>query len=124
MKIAIVGSRNYTDYEKFLTVIKRVFKLSDKVKDNITIISGGATGVDKMAERFARENNYKCIIHYPDWQKYGKAAGPKRNTKIVDELNRDTDFVIAFVAKKSVGTLDTIEKARNKKIQRYIYYIK
>lgn len=48
----------------------------------ITIISGGATGVDSLAERYAKENGIDCKVFEAKWNKYGKYdedAGTDRN---------------------------------------------
>lgn len=48
------------------------------------------------------------IIEYlPDWDKYGKSAGFKRNTTIVEAC----DTLLAFWDGKSRGTQDSIAKA-------------
>ena len=77
-----------------------------------TLISGGARGADRLAERFADEHNLKKIIHKPDWNKCGRAAGFMRNAKII----ADSDVLVAFWDGKSRGTKDSIEKARKKNI--------
>jgi hypothetical protein len=100
MKVAVVGSRNFTDYD-----------LMKKVLDNIKIdiiISGGALGADYLAEQYAKENNLEMIIHKPNWHKHGKAAGYIRNVDIVN----DAEMVIAFWDGKSRGTHHTINITR------------
>ena len=102
MKLAIVGSRTFNDYDilkKNITAIFEVNKISE-------IISGGAIGADTLAEIFADEYHIKKTIIKPEWNKYGRGAGLMRNTEIV----KQADFVFAFY-KKSKGTKDTIEKA-------------
>lgn len=103
MRIAIVGSRNFSDYHT-----ARINLLSLINPDDI-IISGGARGADNIAEQFAKEFGNEIIIHKPDWNKHGNSAGMIRNSKIVE----DCDYVIAFWDMKSNGTKDTIRKARN-----------
>jgi aconitase A len=103
MKVAVVGSRNFTDYA-----------LMKKVLDNIsidTIVSGGALGADSLAEQYAKERGIEIIIHKPNWRRYGKAAGYVRNVDIVN----DADLVVAFWDGKSRGTRHTIETARKEK---------
>jgi len=94
MKVAIIGSREFDDYELLC-------KSLEKVKDKITlIISGGARGADSLAERFALENNIPIRIFKPDWDRKGKIAGILRNQDIVNNC----DVVIAFWNYTSKGT--------------------
>jgi len=100
----VVGWRHFNDYNLFKE------KLESVIKKEVIVVSGGASGVDSLAERWADEKGYKTIIYKADWKKYGRAAGPMRNTKIVEEC----DFVVAFPSSKSVGTYDTMRKAGDK----------
>lgn len=110
MKIAIIGSRIFDDYEYLKSSI-----LSEMRVEEIThIVSGGARGTDTLAEIFADEFGIDKVIFKPEWDRYGKAAGMIRNSFIVDEA----DVVFAFWNGKSKGTNDSIMKAkkRNKKV--------
>ena len=73
MKTIIAGSRSITDYN----IVLKYIKLSGF--DISAVISGTATGVDKLGERYAEDHDL-CLIRIPaNWKKYGKAAGPLRN---------------------------------------------
>jgi len=100
----IVGSRS----------VKR-FDLSKYVgNDAELIISGGAKGIDSIAEEYADKNKISKLIMYPDYKSFGKAAPLKRNERMV-ELS---DVVIAVWDGASRGTKYTVDYARkqNKKI--------
>ena len=99
MRIAIVGSRNFNDYEVLKTALESLKKKAT------LIVSGGAKGADSLGERWAKENNIETLIFLPDWEKYRKAAGFIRNQEIV--LN--CDVCVAFWDGQSKGTLSTIE---------------
>jgi hypothetical protein len=103
MKVGIVGSRTITNYETIKEVLDKTLE-----KDDV-IISGGASGVDSLAEMYARLNNLSCEVYKAEWDNYGKSAGFIRNSKIVEE----SDYIIAFWDGISKGTLDTIKKAEN-----------
>jgi len=106
MKVAIVGSRNFTDYSFFK---QRVDELINKLEDkNITIISGGARGVDQLAKVYAMEKGYPYEEYKPDYVVFGKKAPLIRNRQIVEE----SDLVIAFPTKESRGTWHVINLAR------------
>lgn len=102
MKLAVVGSRTFKDYELLEEAIIEIEK-----KHISTIISGGAKGADSLAARFANEWNIPLIECLPEWKKYGKSAGLKRNFDIVSQC----DYLIAFWDGKSKGTKHSIELA-------------
>ena len=106
MKVAVIGSSDYNDYDEVKNTLKGL---------NITlIVSGGAKGADTLGERYADENNIPKKIFLPDWNKYGKRAGFIRNTDIINEA----ELVVAFWDGESKGTKDSIKKAeeQNKNI--------
>lgn len=107
MKVAIVGSRYYNDYDSFVIKVDNI--LHRYSRKSINIISGGCRGVDRLAERYARERNIKIKVIEAQWNKYGSRAGPIRNQVIVDMSH----MVIAFVGIKSRGTINTISIAKS-----------
>ena len=74
------------------------------------IVSGGCPkGGDRFAEIIAKAEGVTITIHFPNWHAYGRAAGPKRNTKIAEDCN----VLLALVAKdRKGGTEDTIRKVQ------------
>lgn len=71
------------------------------------LISGGADGVDSWAAEAAQDHGLNTVIIRPNWKKYGKYAGLRRNNEIV----LAADDVVAFWDMHSRGTWDTIKKA-------------
>lgn len=116
MKLAIVGSRNFNDYDKFLDGIFLLIAGSSGMWDKI--ISGGAKGADLLAKRYADYYGVDYVEFPADWDKFGKSAGFRRNQQIVDAC----DMVLAFWDGKSRGTADTIVKARIAKKPTFIVY--
>ena len=108
MKIAISGSRNFTDQIKIDEVL-------NKYKDVCTlIIHGGAIGVDSLSTVWAQKNKIKTEIIKPDYIKYPNKSAPiLRNKIIIDKA----DILIAFWDKKSRGTKSTIDFAIKKGIE-------
>lgn len=109
IKLAIVGSRDFTDYETFQQALAEFIS---EYGMPTSIISGGARGADSMAEKWSLEEDIPIVIYYPDWNTYGRAAGPIRNSQIVN----DATHMIAFPVGESRGTQDSIRKARAKRI--------
>lgn len=105
MKLAIVGSRNINDYQILEAAIKEYNLIPT------SIVSGGADGVDTLAFRYAKQNNIPIVVFKPDWRKYGKSAGFKRNIQIVES----SDVVLAIWDGKSKGTKHSIDLANKAK---------
>ena len=102
--LAIVGSRNFDDYELLLTKVDKLVPLH-----KITmIVSGGAQGADSLGEKYAKNNNIPIKIFKPDWKKFGRSAGIIRNKDIISAA----DVVIAFWDGESKGTLNSIDLAK------------
>ena len=106
MKCAIVGSRSITCYPIVEAFLDSYFSYNNINID--LIVSGGAIGVDTLAEKYAKEKNIPTFIIKPEWDKYGKSAGFVRNRKIIESA----DLVIAFWDGKSKGTQNSLDIAK------------
>lgn len=101
-KIAIIGSRRF----KNLDIVEKF--VQSLPKDTI-VISGGAYGVDLMAEETAEKCGLRTIIYLPDFKTYGiPNAYFERNKKITDEACE----VVAFWDNFSKGTKFVIDYAK------------
>ena len=104
MKLLIVGSRSIKNFD-----------LSPYIcKDVDTIISGGASGIDYLAEKYADTHHLSKYILRPHYNLYRRAAPLKRNEQMVDMA----DAIIVVWDGYSKGTEYTIKYAEkiNKKI--------
>lgn len=104
-RIAIVGSREFHNYEQLKEIINKFIHEDDE------IVSGGALGADSMAQRYAKEFGYNMHIYYPKYARYGKPATFIRNKIIVEH----SDLVLAFYQKgrfQQGGTANTAKWAR------------
>src|SRR3990167_8364678 len=109
INLAIVGYRNYNNYPEFKSYIAKFIEKYGKIDK---IISGGAKGTDSMAEIYANEHKIPFVCYPADWSKYGKRAGPIRNQLIVN----DCTHMVAFLHPDSIGTQDSINKAKTKNV--------
>jgi len=60
VKLGIVGYRDFNDYNKFKNIVEDYIEEVGKPE---IIISGGAKGVDTMAEKYAKENKYQMKVY-------------------------------------------------------------
>ena len=104
MKLLIAGSRSIKDFD-----------LNPYMPEKVDfIISGGANGIDEIAEKHADKKRISKIIMRPAYNQYGKGAPLKRNEQMVDMC----DEVLIIWDGKSKGTKYTEEyaKAHGKKV--------
>lgn len=115
MRVLVCGGRDYDDRQREFEVLSKLH-----LERGITaIIHGDATGADTFAvawivnrhlEAADLRRPFRCeAIPFPaDWKKHGKAAGPIRNQRMLDEGK--PDLVLAFPGGK--GTADMVNRAR------------
>lgn len=101
MKLAIVGSRtiNKLDIGKIL---------SEHRLTPDTIISGGARGVDTLAEKWAKEHGINLLVFKPDYKAHLRGAPIRRNELMAGEC----DTLLAIWDGKSKGTFHIINYAK------------
>ena len=110
MKIGIVGSREFPQ-------LNLVDQFIQDLPAGVSIVSGGARGVDSMAAECAKKYGLSYIEYLPDLSACHEKhefteAYYQRNQQIVD----NSDMIVAFTEKTNGGTWDTIKRARAKKI--------
>lgn len=117
MKISIIGSRSFDNFATVLDIWHRFLMPYDD--EEVTIISGGCpTGGDLMAEKLAKHFDIPIKIFKPDWNRYGKSAGFRRNQLIVDA----SDMIVAFFDGLSRGTQHSLDLAKEQKKPTLIIY--
>ena len=78
MKLMIAGSRSIDS-----------FNLSEYIPADVDlIITGGALGIDGLAERYADEHKISKLVVQPEYKKFGRYAPLKRNEIMVDMSDR------------------------------------
>ena len=113
MKLAVVGSRTFKDYETVKVILDA---LREEVGFN-KICSGGAKGADDLGEKYAWQNDIPLEIFVPEWDKHGKSAGFIRNVEIWD----NSDFGVAFWDGKSKGTAHSFKLAKKQKKRLFVF---
>jgi hypothetical protein len=105
MKVLVCGGRDYRDQTRAWAVLD---DLLDRVKPSLTVICGAANGADALAADWAIARSVALSWFPADWKRHGKAAGPIRNQKMLDEGK--PDLCIAFPGGR--GTADMVRRAR------------
>lgn len=105
MRIIVCGSRGITGINYISKCMEYVEKFTD-----ITIITGGARGVDTIALNIANDIGYNTEVYPADWNRYGRSAGMIRNRRMLDT---GCDLVVAIYDKvKTPGTSNMVDIAK------------
>lgn len=110
MKTIIAGSRSINDYA---AVVDAVARCGWEVTE---VVSGTASGVDRLGESYATINKLPCSKFPAQWQLLGKSAGYKRNEQMADYA----EALIAIWDGESKGTKHMIDIATAKGLKVFI----
>lgn len=117
MRVLVCGDRYWNNRDFLFDVLDRWHQ-----REPITmIIEGGAQGADLMAREWALHKNIPFKEFPADWNKWGKAAGPIRNTQMLDQGKPQR--VIGFHANiaTSKGTKDMLRQSMKRKIRTWLF---
>ena len=109
LRVLVCGGRDYQNSDiayQALDWIKLHWGIA-------TIIYGGASGADELGVGWAEHRCVSAELYRADWNAHGKAAGPIRNQRMIDEGR--PNFVVAFPGGR--GTADMINRARKARIR-------
>ena len=101
MKLLIAGSRSIESFD----LAKYIPPQTE------LIISGGARGIDTVAERYADAHRISKLILRPQYSLYGRAAPIKRNECMVD-LSDAVPVIWDGISKGTKHTIAYAEKCR------------
>lgn len=101
-RVLVCGGRDYRDGLRVRSA------LSSLPARPTVLIAGGAPGADYQAALWAECNKVKREIYQADWGMHGRAAGPIRNQRMIDEGK--PDYVVAFPGGR--GTADMVRRAK------------
>ena len=106
MRILICGARDFADRELLAMALDMVQKTLDPEP---IVIHGDAKGADRMAGHEAGIRGLWCWPCPAKWYRQGRAAGPLRNQRMLEQAR--PDWVLAFPADNSKGTWDMVCRA-------------
>jgi hypothetical protein len=105
-RILVTGSRSWRDAPAIGAALFHYIDTNGEWLDGcpaleVTIVHGGCPrGADAMAAAWAEEFSVPQEVHLPDWRRYGRSAGHKRNA---DMVAAGADVCLAFIRDGSAG---------------------
>jgi len=109
MKVLACGDRHWTDRDLiagYLAVLK------DEHPDMV-LCHGAASGADQIVGEEAEKLGIPVTAYPADWKRYGKAAGPIRNRRMLNEFRPDLICAFHDHIDSSKGTKDMIGLAQS-----------
>lgn len=106
MRLLVCGGRNYANRDAVYAALDVM--LRGTPVDCLTVIQGGATGADQLAREWCGDRRVPYDNFPADWEKHGKAAGPIRNQRMIDEGR--PNLVLVFPGGR--GTSDMQRRAQ------------
>lgn len=123
MLVIVAGSRLYKNYDEVCNAIEQ------SGFDITRLVTGRATGVDFLGERWARANKIPISPFPANWSKHGKAAGPIRNREMAEFLIENSEeyggcgLVAVWSSASHRGTDDMIKVAFDLGIPTYVHQV-
>lgn len=75
------------------------------------VVQGDAGGVDAAAHDWALTYHVACATYPADWDRWGRAAGPRRNAEMLRAERPDLVVAIKREGRESPGTSDMVRRA-------------
>lgn len=107
LHLLVCGGRRYGEQEGEALRLFRELDLIHQLSVIDLVIHGGASGADRLAEKWALGNGVPCLRVPARWRRHGPAAGPIRNREMLTYLR--VDWVLA--APGGTGTADMVRQA-------------
>jgi len=105
MRILVCGGREYLDADVLVRTLDAIYQGPRGPIESV--IHGGARGADTMAGDWAMLRGISCTVYEANWELEGRAAGPIRNKRMLDE--GVPDLIVAFPGGR--GTANMIHQA-------------
>ena len=105
MRVLVCGGRHYDNPAAVYAALGSICRVDGRIT---CVIHGGASGADNLADAWGVKNGITVESYLADWHVFGRAGGPLRNQRMLDEGK--PDIVLAFPGGR--GTEDMVTRAK------------
>jgi hypothetical protein len=105
MRVLVCGGRDFNN-PRWLALTLDELSRGQKWQ---TLIEGGAKGADRQAREWAMARRIKVQTFEADWMRHGRAAGPIRNQRMLDEGR--PNLVVAFPGGRGTHNMVSLAEA-------------
>lgn len=104
MRLLVCGGRDFSD----TALLERILDDIHSKTPVTCLVHGAARGADTLAAQWAASRGVPALAFQADWERDGRAAGPLRNARMLEEGRPDS--VVAFPGGR--GTADMVARSR------------
>ena len=127
MRVLVTGTRQWIGRNILRRALEDITRYQPHVTPLVdhlplTLIHGGAPGIDTMAAEQAEVLGWKGEYKFPaEWAYFGSAAGPVRNKEMLHTVR--PDICLAFPSKDSRGTWHMVKLCEGADIPVTIFHV-
>jgi hypothetical protein len=99
-RILVTGSRDWQDQDAVHKALADTVRELPADREVIVVHGGCWAGADHIADDWAKAYGATVEVHYANWDRHKRAAGPLRNRHMV-ELG--ADLCLSFIRNRSRG---------------------
>jgi SLOG family YspA-like protein len=117
MRLLVCGDRYWNDKQLVQKVLSR---LVEESPDSVTVIHGAARGADRIAGEVAKSLGCEVVEFPAQWHSFGRAAGPIRNQKMLDEGAPSAGLAFHDNIEASKGTADMLKRLKRANVPFFV----
>jgi hypothetical protein len=110
--LIVAGSRDLIHNQHCVVVANAIQQWISEHGPVTRVLCGDCRGADTFGRHWAETVGVSVLRYQPDWDRYGKAAGPFRNRAMV----RDADGLVVVRYRDSRGSKNVLGLAQEKGI--------
>jgi len=113
LRLLVCGSRTWTDAALLAEAVEQTVANHGQDRFGVVLIEGDVRGADRLAGALARARGWALEVYPADWQRHGRAAGMRRNARMLRQGRPERVIACTDDLTASRGTADMIRRARS-----------
>jgi hypothetical protein len=111
LRLLVCGSRTWTDAALLAEAVEQTVAEHGQDRPGVVLIEGDARGADRLAGALAKARGWELEVYPADWQRHGRAAGMRRNARMLRQGRPERVIACTDDLTASRGTADMIRRA-------------
>jgi hypothetical protein len=113
LRLLVCGSRTWTDDVLLARSVEQLVAEYGQDRAGVVLIEGDARGADRLAGALAKARGWQLEVYPADWQRHGRAAGPRRNARMLRQGRPERVIAFCDDLTGSRGTADMVRRAHS-----------